>query len=211
MDEKTKMLLDAQEHPEQFTDEALRQMQDDPEIRALMEATAQGKRALMKHQSVASQEAIDAAWQDFEAKHFPKAAKVSILHKVAASFIGLLFISGIAFATIHIVRNYGNTVGEDSKSPTQETRITNSHQQTLPADTTVTIPPVVFDNVTLDSILPQIAQHYGYTVSFRSDKSKPLRLFLTWNPQDSIQKVTNKLNLFEQIHIVLDEQTMIVE
>ena len=97
------------------------------------------------------------------------------------------------------------------KSPAQETRTSNSHQQTLPADTTVTIPPVVFDNVTLDSILPQIALHYGYTVSFRSDKSKPLRLFLTWNPQDSIQKVTNKLNLFEQIHIVLDEQTMIVE
>ena len=185
-------------------------MQDDSEIRALMEATAQGKRALMKHQPVESQEAIDAAWQDFEAKHFPK-AKVSILHKVAASFIGLLFISGIAFAAVHIVRNYRNTVGENVKSPTQEMRISNSHQPTLPADTTITIPPVVFDNVTLDSILPQIARHYGYTVSFRSDKSKPLRLFLTWNPQDSIQKVTDKLNLFEQIHIVLDEQTMIVE
>ena len=211
MDEKTKMLLDAQEHPEQFTDEALRQMQDDPEIRALMEATAQGKRALMKHQSVASQEAIDAAWQDFEAKHFPKAAKVSILHKMAASFIGLLFISGIAFAAVHIVSNYRNAVGEDVKSPTQETQISDSHQQALPTDTTATVPPVVFDNVTLDSILPQIARHYGYTVSFRSDKSKPLRLFLTWNPQDSIQKVTDKLNLFEQIHIVLDEQTMIVE
>ena len=103
MDEKTKMLLDAQEHPEQFTDEALRQMQDDPEIRVLMEATAQGKRALMKQQPKASQEAIDAAWHDFEAKHFPKAAKVSILHKVAASVIGLLFISGIAFAAIHII------------------------------------------------------------------------------------------------------------
>ena len=211
MDEKTKMLLDAQEHPEQFTDEALRQMQDDPEIRVLMEATAQGKRALMKQQPKASQEAIDTAWQDFEAKHFPKAAKVSILHKVAASFIGLLFISGIAFAAVHIVRNYRNAVGEDVKSPTQETQISDSHQQALPTDTTATVPPVVFDNVTLDSILPQIARHYGYTVSFRSDKSKPLRLFLTWNPQDSIQKVTDKLNLFEQIHIVLDEQTMIVE
>ena len=211
MDEKTKMLLDAQEHPEQFTDEALRQMQDDPEIRVLMEATAQGKRALMKQQPKASQEAIDDAWQDFEAKHFPKAAKVSILHKMAASFIGLLFISGIAFAAVHIVRNYRNAVGEDVKSPTQETQISDSHQQALPTDTTATVPPVVFDNVTLDSILPQIARHYGYTVSFRSDKSKPLRLFLTWNPQDSIQKVTDKLNLFEQIHIVLDEQTMIVE
>ena len=210
MDEKTKMLLDAQEHPEQFTDEALRQMQDDPEIRALMEATAQGKRALMKHQPAASQEAIDAAWQDFEAKHFPKAAKVSF-HKVAASFIGLLFISGIAFAAIHIVRNHRSTVREDVKSPTQETQISDSYQQALPTDTTATISPVVFDNVTLDSILPQIAQYYGYTVSFRSDKSKPLRLFLTWNPQDSIQKVTDKLNLFDQIHIVLDEQTMVVE
>ena len=211
MDEKTKMLLDAQEHPEQFTDEVLRQMQDDPEIRVLMEATAQGKRALMKHQPVESQEAIDDAWQDFEAKHFPKAAKVSILHKVAASVIGLLFISGIAFAAVHIVRNYRNAVGEDIKSSTQETQISDFHQQALPTDTTATVPPVVFDNVTLDSILPQIARHYGYTVSFRSDKSKPLRLFLTWNPQDSIQKVTDKLNLFEQIHIVLDEQTMIVE
>ena len=211
MDEKTKMLLDAQEHPEQFTDEALRQMQDDPEIRALMEATVQGKRALMKHLPKESQEAIDAAWQDFEAKHLPKAVKVSILHKVAASFIGLLFISGIAFAAVHIVRNYRNAVGEDVKSPTQETQISDLHQQAMPADTTATVPPVVFDNVTLDSILPQIARHYGYTVSFRSDKSKPLRLFLTWNPQDSIQKVTDKLNLFEQIHIVLDEQTMIVE
>ena len=211
MDEKTKMLLDAQEHPEQFTDEALRQMQDDPEIRVLMEATAQGKRAFMKHQPKESHEAIDAAWQDFEAKHFPKAAKVSILHKVAASFIGLLFISGIAFAAVHIVRNYRNAVGEDVKSPTQETQISDSHQQALPTDTAAIVPPVVFDNVTLDSILPQIARHYGYTVSFRSDKSKPLRLFLTWNPQDSIQKVTDKLNLFEQIHIVLDEQTMIVE
>ena len=211
MNEKTKMLLDAQEHPEQFTDEALRQMEEDPEIRALMEATALGKRALMKHQPKESQEAIDAAWQDFEAKHFPKTAKVSILHKIAASFIGLLFISGIAFAAVHIVRNYRNAVGENVKSPTQETQISNSHQQALPTDTTATLPPVVFDNVTLDSILPQIARHYGYSVSFRSDKSKPLRLFLTWNPQDSIQKVTDKLNLFEQIHIVLEEQTMIVE
>ena len=226
MEEKTKMLLDAQEHPEQFTDEALRQMQDDPEIRALMEATAQGKRALMKHQPIMSQEAIDAAWQDFEEKlknekieelKSQRYFNLSILQsfnsfqKVAASFIGLLFVSGIAFAAVHIVRNYSNAVGEDVKSPTQETKISGSHQQALPTDTTATVPPVVFDNVTLDSILPQIAQHYGYTVSFHSDKSKSLRLFLTWNPQDSIQKVTDKLNLFELIHIVLEEQTMIVE
>ena len=52
---------------------------------------------------------------------------------------------------------------------------------------------------------------FQYAVDFRSDQSKGLRLFLTWNPQDSIQKVTEKMNLFEQFHIVLEEQTIIIE
>ena len=133
---------------------------------------------------------------------------------MAAMFIGVLLLSGIAFAAVHLVRSHWNTaesLGGDLASPTQETRISDSLQQTLPADTTVMIQPIVFDNVTLDSILPQIASHYGYAVDFRSRQSKTLRLFLTWNPHDSIQKVTEKLNLFEQIHITLYEKTIIVE
>lgn len=213
MNEKTKMFLEAQEYPEQFTEESLRQMQDDPEIRALMEAAAQGKRALMKQEYDESQEAIDTAWYDFDAKYFPKGAEHSLhfsLQKAAAFFIGLLLISGIAIAAVHIVRNYGNkSAMVEPQSSNTEPPISMSHKQ--PSDTTVSISPVVFDNVPLDSILPLIANHYSYTVAFCSDKSKTLRLFFTWNQQDSIQSVVDKLNLFEQIHIRLDEQTIIVE
>lgn len=217
MNEKTKKFLDAQEYPEQFTEEVLCQMQDDPEIRALMEAAAQGKRALMKQKSEESQEAIDAAWQDFDAKHFTKnSEQQSLFHlhlslqKAAAAFIGLLFISGMAIAAVHLVRIHGNkSAMVEPKSPHVESQISERHKQ--PSDTIISFSPVVFDNLPLDSILSQIAKHYSYNVSFCSDKSKSLRLFFTWNMQDSIQTVVEKLNLFEQIHIMLNEQTIIVE
>ena len=217
MNEKTKKFLDAQEYPEQFTEEVLCQMQDDPEISALMEAAAQGKRALMKQKSEESQEAIDAAWHDFDAKHFTKnSEQQSLFHlhlslqKAAAFFIGLLFISGLAIASVHFVRNHGNkSAMVEPKSPHVESQISERHKQ--PSGTIVSFSPVVFDNLPLDSILSQIAKHYSYNVSFCSDKSKSLRLFFTWNMQDSIQTVVEKLNLFEQIHITLNEQTIIVE
>ena len=200
---KIMMWLDAQEHPEQFTDDELRQMLDDPEIGALMEATAQGKRALMKQ-----------LMDQQSPKSVPNSLKSKVIslkyQKLAASFIGLLLISGIAFAAFRFVRSSEVSTAEVSQqSPAVEAHVTDV--ATLPADTTVEASPVVFDNVSLDSILSQIARHYGYAVDFRSDQTKGLRLFLTWNPQDSIQYVTDKLNLFEQINIVIDRRTIIVE
>ena len=38
-DSKIQLLLDMQEHPEQFSEQALETMLDDPEVRELMEAT----------------------------------------------------------------------------------------------------------------------------------------------------------------------------
>ena len=134
----------------------------------------------------------------------------SSLKKVAAILISIITISGLAFAAVHFVRNYeGKPAETEQQSATVEARTADDARQ--PADTTVSLQPVVFDNVTLDSILPQIARHYGYTVDFRNEQPKSLRLFFTWNPQDSIQKVTEKMNLFEQFHIVLEEQTIIIE
>lgn len=134
----------------------------------------------------------------------------SSLKKVAAILISIITISGLAFAAIHFVRNHeGKPAETEQPAATVEARTADAARQ--PADSTVSTQPVVFDNVTLDSILPQIARHYGYTVDFRNEQPKSLRLFFTWNPQDSIQKVTEKMNLFEQFRVVLEEQTIIIE
>ena len=47
-DERMKILLEMQNHPEQFSEQSLEQMLNDTEAQELMEATAQLKRA-MKH------------------------------------------------------------------------------------------------------------------------------------------------------------------
>lgn len=134
----------------------------------------------------------------------------SSLKKVAAILISIITISGLAFAAVHFMRNHeGKPAETEQPAATVEARTADAASQ--PADTTVSMQPVVFDNVTLDSILPQIARHYGYTVDFRNEQPKSLRLYFTWNPQDSIQKVTEKMNLFEQFRVVLEEQTIIIE
>ena len=66
-DEKIQLLLDMQEHPEQFSEQALQTMLDDPEVRELMEATAQLKQAMMSDENNAND--VDTEWQRFAQTH----------------------------------------------------------------------------------------------------------------------------------------------
>ena len=139
--------------------------------------------------------------------------------KVAASFIGVLLVSGIAFAAIHIVRHY---VGQDMPTPPQETQMVEPHQQIIPDDTVKvettdtiapksTMEPVVFDNVPLEEMLPDIAAHYDATVSFGNDKARQLRFRFVWNPQQGIDQVVNDLSQFESLTVTLKDNQITVE
>ena len=139
--------------------------------------------------------------------------------KVAASFIGVLLVSGIAFAAIHIVRHY---VGQDMPTPPQETQMVEPHQQIIPDDTVkvettdtiapkATMEPVVFDNVPLEEMLPDIAAHYDATVSFANDKARQLRFRFVWNPQQGIDQVVNDLSQFESLTVTLKDNQITVE
>ena len=46
---------------------------------------------------------------------------------------------------------------------------------------------------------------------FLSEDVKELRLFFTWNPKESIDKVINKLNQFERLNVKRDGQDIVVE
>ena len=139
--------------------------------------------------------------------------------KVAASFIGVLLVSGIAFAAIHIVRHY---VGQDMPTPPQETQMVEPHQQIIPDDTVkveatdtiapkATMEPVVFDNVPLEEMLPDIAARYDATVSFANDKARQLRFRFVWNPQQGIDQVVNDLSQFESLTVTLKDNQITVE
>ena len=206
-DEKIQLLLDMQEHPEQFSEQALQTMLDDPEVRELMEATAQLKQTMMSDENNVND--VDAEWQRFAQIHLTEQKQEHSWLKIAATFIGILMMSGIAFAAIHIIRNFSNA-GIEPQKTIQETTIANPHQ--LPADTitTDTIPSKVvrYDEATLEQILTDMADYYGLTLNWKSEEAKMLRLFYVWKRQQSAVEAIRSLNSFERIRLELSDSIL---
>ena len=187
-------------------------MLKDPEVHELMEATAQLKQAMTWENTGKNTANVDAEWQRFSKTHYTENKSRRGWLKVAATFIGVLFITGMAFATIHIVRN---VVEKDTKAPVQETEISDSHQpvisaDTIKSDTIVMATPVVFDNVTLDSIAKDIAAYHHIGMDLQNDQTKQLRFYFVWKRNDSLQEVVEKLNMFEHVNMAVEDGKLII-
>ena len=197
---------------------------ENQELLALM------KQAYVKRETEKETIPVEEEWQKFATEHAdelealekdePHRATIKKLmgilpYKVAASIIGILFTAGVAFAAIHIVRHF---VGGDLKSPTQEVRISNSSQpspalptDTVKTDTTTTTKPIVFDNVALDKMLPQIASYYNKEVEFLNADARQLRFYFVWKQDETLDVVLHRLNLFESITVELKSDKIVVE
>ena len=136
-----------------------------------------------------------------------KSDKYSFL-KFAAMFIGILLISGIAYAAIHIVRQYQKPeVPQTEQTVTIEQSVKVS--DTVRADST-TVEPVIYDNVPLEKMLPEIAAHYGVSVTFQDDAVRQLRLFYQWKPEYTMEKVVEMLDNFETLQLQLEGDSLFV-
>ena len=194
------------------------------------ELLALTKQAFVKREVEKESVPVDEEWEKFAAEHAdelealekdePRTATITRLmgilpYKVAASIIGILFTAGVAFAAIHIVRHF---VGGDLKSPTQEVRISNSSQpspalptDTIKTDTTTSTKPIVFDNVALDKMLPQIAAYYNKEVEFQNEDARQFRFYFVWKQDETLDVVLHRLNLFESITVELKSDKIVVE
>ena len=225
------LLLSMQEHPEQYTEKQLRQMiADNPELAEQLEQLALTKQAFVKHETEKELVHVDEEWEKFAAEHAdelealnkekPHTSTVKKMmgilpYKVAASIVGILFTAGVAFAAIHFVRH---VVGGDLKSPTQEVRISDPSQpssalpaDTIKTDTTPNTKPIVFDDVALDKMLPQIAAHYHKEVDFQNGNVRQLRFYFVWKQDETLDVVLHRLNLFESITVELKSDKIVVE
>ncbi len=212
LNEKIQMLLDMQEHPENYSKQALDIMLEDPEVHDLMEATAQLKQAMIWESTGKNTANVDAEWQRFSKTYYTESEPRRGWLKVAATFIGVLFITGMAFAAIHIVRK---VVVKETEASTHETEISDSHQtvisaDTIKSDTIVMATPVVFDNVTLDSIAKDIAAYHHIGMDLQNDQAKQLRFYFVWKRDDSLQEVVEKLNMFEHVNMAVEDGKLII-
>ena len=210
--EKIQMLLDMQEHPENYSEQELKTMLKDPEVRELMEAAELLKQAMIWENSRKSTVNMDAEWQRFAGQHIADSKPRRGWMKVAAVFLGVLFVSGITFAAIHIVRMVNS---QKSQTVQTEQPMTAKASTTIPADTvkTDTIAPKIirYDEATLQKILTDMGEYYRLRVELRNEDAKTLRLFFQWNQRQEASKVLEQLNTFERIHLVLNDSTIIAE
>lgn len=215
--------LELQEHPEQMTDDELQQFLDNPQMQELTEQMAFAKRAFKSKEMGNEALDVEKEWAKFAATHFeeeetmPRRTSVfsfnSSFQKVAACFIGVLLVTGMAFAAIRIVRH---SAEKGQESLAQDTHISIPKQEILSADTvktdtTAVLHPVVFDNVRLDEMLAQIAAYYHTETVFRNESARQLRFHFVWKHEEGIGRVIRKLDRFESLNIRLEDNRIIVE
>ena len=218
--ENIRQLLEMLDHPEKYTEQEIHDIINrDEDTRETYRLMVEAKRSSRNRQDETPVN-VDDAWQRFaEQNKIQTSIFNSQIKKVAASFIGLLIVSGIAFAAIHIVRHY---VELDVPTPPQETQIVEANQQVALDDTVkvattdtiapkATMEPVVFDNVPLEEMLPEIAAHYDATVNFGNEKARQLRFRFVWNPKQDIGQVVSDLNQFESLTVTLKDNQITVE
>ncbi|MBP3842382.1 MAG: DUF4974 domain-containing protein [Prevotella sp.] len=231
MQQRIEWLLELQDHPEQLTEEQLQQILADDEMRQLVQQLGFAKRAF-KHDALKNDTPdVDAEWEKFAASHAeeldaldegerqrvgdgtsrirkPRFVLRLATHKIAASFIGVLLVSGIAFAAIQVVRNI-NTPKPQTEQTTNIAPVTSLPADTVKADT-IPVEPYIFNNVPLDSMLTVIAAAHGVGVEFENDAARQLRFHFVWKREDSLDRVVEKLNTFEAVNIGMEDKTLVV-
>ena len=151
---------------------------------------------------------VEAAWQQFAQEHIPPVRPTHMWRKIAAMLIGILTISGIAFAAILLTHQSHH---DDQTVATAEKPQSASHKaHALPADTIVKTASVVFDNVTLDSIARDIAAYHRVSLDMQGEAASQLRLYFVWNQGDNLQETVEKLNMFEQVNLAVEDGKLIV-
>lgn len=140
-----------------------------------------------------------------------KKAKVSSalsFKKLAAMFISILVLSGIAYAAIHIVSQSRQT------QQTEQTSVKVRHQQTIteskaaPVDTLALT--YVFENVPLDEIIKDIVLYYHKAADIKNEQAHNLRLYYKWDRTATIESVVDDLNHFNHVNISIEDNKLIV-
>ena len=192
------------------------------------ELLALTKQAFVKREVEKESVPVDEEWQKFAAEHAdeldalekdePPTATIKkqiglFPYKVAASIIGIVFTVGVAFAAIHIVRMVSHSKPQAMQA---EQTISAKPTSVLPTDTiktdtTTTTMPIVFDNVALDKMLPQIAARYNKEVEFQNEDARQFRFYFVWKQDETLDVVLHRLNLFESITVELKSDKIVVE
>ena len=126
--------------------------------------------------------------------------KSLFIRKIAAVFIVVAFLGGLAWAFVPLLRS------QHTAEPTQPTKVSAPSLQGRAGGESV-----LFADIRLDSMLTVVAAHYGKAVFFGNEDLKGLRIHTKWNPEDSLAAFIENLNELDGLKLTEQRDTIFVQ
>lgn len=179
-------LLKMTERPQDYSDEELQQLMSDPDMRAYYELMVKAENGFALRKT--------------------KRDKARILWKIAAMFIGIILLSGITFAAVHVKRSQKTGVGRQNTAAVATAQRSTFNSQLPESDSIRT-----FENAELQQILGELADHYHLEVDYRNEQARHIRLYTKWNTSAPLSQMVERLNSFEKVSIRQAQNKIIAE
>lgn len=239
--DKLLRLLDMTEHPEKYSEQELFDILKDTDLRADYEVMSRAREAFAKrnakNESV-STDIIDSEWEKLSNKineerrvkseefadgtgknyssFFTNHSSLFTLHsplsKIAAVFIGMLLISVLSIAAIHLLHGGSKPDNQTTVAVKDSVqKVKTAEAQPVEKDSTKTAVQKRFEDVELQVMLKEMAQYYNVKVDFQNAGACHLRMHFLWNQKDGVEEVANQLNQFNQVSIAFADNTITVK
>jgi hypothetical protein len=219
-EEKRMMLFDMQEHPEKYTDEQVEHLLADEEVKEFFHELAMARMAGKKANP--KEVDVDEAWKEFVQAHHEDKMEIDAgkskgayrnRMKIAASIVGIIFLSGVALAAIHngwLGFPASDQAATEQLATTQALPNDSLRAATAEKKDSLDMKPVVFDDAELGTILAQLSGFYHVKVEYVDAGAQHIRLFFNWNKAKTLEQNLEILNAFDRIQIEYIDGTLMV-
>lgn len=187
-EEKIRMLL----HPERYTDEQIEKMLNETPV---------------------AEPDVDEAWKHFKKGHHQYRQPM----RLAAILITVAALSGISYAAIHHFQKVREEKQVTGVMPQQKplAREVVWKKESKSVTSTLEEPDSTrhdqhFNNVPLQQIMQQISKDYGVDVVFNNDAARTIRFYISWDAEETLSNIVNRLNHFEKVHLTLSDETITI-
>lgn len=186
--------------------------------RDMLNAMVATKRAMQRDEAMKSAEGVaDEAWKAFEQQNF-SGPNISdnlvplrpLWHKIAAAVIAVVVISGL---TVAAVRGNWLRIEKVPEAVVEQTAEPLVVTDSAAADSVATgdVPQMeILDDVTLETLLARMAEHYGVTVQFADDALRTVRLHFEWDKSLTLERNVQLLNNFSKLSVSIENEVVIV-
>lgn len=204
------LVLDLVENPGKYSPGQIREILSDKEsldIYRLICTTASAVNCGVKVN-------IDNEWERFSRRHCIRKRFAPTVGRAAsiATFI-LISIAAVAIGiavSVSINKNAEPVSAEPAVQQCDKTVI-NTASDTVAENHPLRPEPVLFEDTSLETIMSAISSAYNLKVVFNDSHTASLHLFYKFDPALPVEEIVSQLNMFEQINISLDNDTIIID